>query len=182
MIKNNVKEIVLLSGWLQSGKDTVGNFLVTKYGFKRYAYADALKNELSTMLNFDRGLMDTIQGKKQMVNGITIRQHLIKHGQAMRNIDPLYWVKTVCNQIIIEDHPRIVITDCRMLNEIEHIMEIFGKNKVVCCRINRWTEAPLQDETENTLDNFNFDLVINNDGNVENLYEQLIMSFDNKYN
>ena len=182
MIKNNVKTIVLLSGWLQSGKDTVGNFLVTKYGFKRYAYADALKNELSTKLKFDRGLMDIIQGKNQMVNDMTIRQHLITHGQAMRNIDPLYWVKIVCNKIIIEDYPRIVITDCRMCNEIEHIIDTFGKNKVISCRINRWTVAPLQDETENTLDNFNFDIVINNDGNVEKLYKQLIMSFDNKYN
>ncbi len=179
LINRPSKTIILLSGWMQSGKDTVGEVLVTKYDFKRYAYADALKDELSNLLQIDRQLFDTIEGKNKLLQGKTIRQHLIDYGQARRKSDSLYWVKIVCKLITQEHNSRIVITDCRMLNEIEHIIETFGKNQVICCRINRWKEPPLKDETEMALDDFPFDIVIDNDNDTVTFHEKIIKTFDN---
>lgn len=39
--------VIAVSGWKQSGKDLSANFLVNKYGFKRLAFADALKVNVS---------------------------------------------------------------------------------------------------------------------------------------
>lgn len=43
---DNERKIVVIGGRSQSGKDTVGNHLVNRYGYERYAFADKLKESL----------------------------------------------------------------------------------------------------------------------------------------
>jgi hypothetical protein len=60
-------KIVLLSGWSQAGKDTLGSILVAEHGFKRFAFADAAKDVAAKQYGFDRALADTQEGKQTVV-------------------------------------------------------------------------------------------------------------------
>lgn len=171
-------KIVILSGWLQAGKDTMGEVLCKRFGFKRYAFADVMKDELASVLKIDRKLLDCGKGKKLVHEGKTIRQHLIDYGQGKRKEDPYVWVKKVCEKINKDKPQLVVITDWRMPNEIEGVIKEFGHDNVISCRINRWIEPPLKDYTELALDDFPFDHVISNifdldflDGKVNHFME-----------
>ena len=36
-------QVVAISGWKQSGKDTAADYLINEHGFRRFAFADVLK-------------------------------------------------------------------------------------------------------------------------------------------
>jgi hypothetical protein len=57
------KTLILISGWKESGKDTVYNFLQRKYGFIRVAFADLLKDQTATMYPVKRDELDSTAWK-----------------------------------------------------------------------------------------------------------------------
>lgn len=46
--------VVLVSGWMGSGKDTLVDRLVKQHGFVRFGFADELKDDVSKEMGFDR--------------------------------------------------------------------------------------------------------------------------------
>lgn len=178
--------IIFISGYLQSGKDTVGNFLVKKYDFIRLAFADELKNEVSKLYNIDRLLMDTSNGKKQSIDvnieGVTtVRDLLICHGKSRRDFDEKYWALKIVDKIHSlsqNGHDKFVISDWRFYNEYQTIVEDpyikSNDGRVLTWRINRWDIPPSTDESEISLDKFNFDKIIDNKQiQQQDLYEKI---------
>ncbi len=51
-------KVVAISGWVTSGKDTMANLLIEKYGFKRIGFADPLKDNVARDFNLDRASLD----------------------------------------------------------------------------------------------------------------------------
>lgn len=168
--------IVMLSGWMGSGKDTVGNYLCNTFGMKRLAFADALKTKLSTEYNIPIEWMYSEQGKATFVDRYqkTVRQLLIDFGMGERAKDPCVWIKAVIAQV---GNDNVVITDWRLENEFTEMVNAFGKQNVLTVRINRFDKCPYQDMTETTLDTFPFDMVIDNKGNLDELYAELFKNF-----
>jgi hypothetical protein len=185
--------VLMLSGYMKSGKDTVGDYLCENYGFTRFAFADVLKDEVSQIYNIERSLLDTQEGKASTVlksgghpfksriaififslfgKTTTIRRILIKHGQKRRKENVSYWVDKVSKKIKGSNVLRAVITDWRFPNEYTRLREE-GWN-IVPWRIHRWSEPPLIDETELALDNFVTDdagtTVIDNTGSFKDLF------------
>lgn len=169
----------MLSGWLQSGKDTVAEILVKDLGFTRFAFADILKDYVALNYDIPRYLMDSTNGKDTIIKNKSVRRHLIDIGQDKRSHDPLYWVKPVCKQIQSSNCDRVVITDWRLPNERDEICRVFGIENVVTARIQRWSKPPLVDETEIALDNFNFDIIIDNTKTIEFLVTVVHSNFIN---
>lgn len=98
---------IAFSGKAGSGKTTMANYLVEHFGFVRYSFADAVKEiatEIFGMEDKDRGLLQAI-------------------GTKMREIDVDVWVQYTMNKIEAEDHPNVVIDDCRFLNEAERLKD-----------------------------------------------------------
>jgi len=56
--------IVALSGWKGSGKDTAASILVEKYGFRRIAFADVLKDMVADQYGIDRTSLDDPKRKE----------------------------------------------------------------------------------------------------------------------
>lgn len=54
----NKRVIVSVSGLIGSGKDTVGQHLVTEYGFKRMSFSSALKDAVASIFQLDREMLD----------------------------------------------------------------------------------------------------------------------------
>ncbi len=50
------KKCILVTGCAGSGKDTVANYLIKKYGYKKFAFADPLKKISLILFNLQRDL------------------------------------------------------------------------------------------------------------------------------
>jgi deoxyadenosine/deoxycytidine kinase len=60
-------DVILLSGYPGSGKDTVGEALSQKYGYKRIAFADALKRICAEKFNVDLTLFHDVNMKDHVI-------------------------------------------------------------------------------------------------------------------
>jgi dephospho-CoA kinase len=101
---------ILLIGKAGSGKDTVADYLGQRYGFKRYAFADKLK-QIALELFPDMFK----QGKP--------RSLLQNIGTYFRTIDEDVWVNYVLRRIQAEAPEHAVISDCRYANELHRCLE-----------------------------------------------------------
>ena len=120
--------IIALSGKKGSGKDTIGKYFINK-GFKRIAFADALKDICKIMFNLsDEQLNGDLKESIDIRYNKTPREILQYIGSLMRdNLDNLIqnmgkniWINIV-NNLIINNGYNYVITDLRYQNEYEFI-------------------------------------------------------------
>ena len=118
--------IIGLTGYAQSGKDTVANILVEKYGYQRIAFADpirALLYETNPMLKEGyrvQGLVDVYGWDKVKVDYPEARRLLQELGLGARKLfGDMFWV----NQALkgIDASGKYVITDVRFPNEAKAI-------------------------------------------------------------
>jgi hypothetical protein len=174
------KTIVIVSGYSQSGKDTLGAHLVKTYGFTRFAFADELKDDIAFEFpNISRSLLDTHQGKsKPYFNPFvgelqTVRHLLISYGQYRRSQDVNYWVNRVTAKLDRLDCDKVIITDWRFPNEFETLKKWSERHagwKVITVRIDRHPESPVNDpESENALDDFVLDHRIKNPIEIDDI-------------
>lgn len=174
-------KIILLSGWSGSGKDTVADYLVTKHGYKKFAFATPLKDLSAELYKFPRELADSQEGKRQLwrvgYSKKTIRQILLDVARIdkFRFGDDIYADETVAQIAKESPDAKIVISDTRYLNEIRVILDfaIKEKHKFAVWRISRTdkTTSPVDDISEHALDTYKADAYISNPGDsLENLY------------
>jgi hypothetical protein len=183
--------IIGLSGYAQSGKDTLGAVLVSNYGFTRFAFADALKEVVYRLNPFIQWeiLVDSAgpYTKHQRVQDVVdahgwemakripeVRRLLQVMGtEAGRQVlGDNIWVDTVLNQINGRD---AVITDCRFPNEAEAVKARGG----YVVRVTRpGVEAVNAHPSETALDDYPFDCIVNNNGSLS--YLEIVVS--NMYN
>jgi len=163
--------IIGLSGYARSGKDTVAKFLVDEYGFERIAFADPIRNILYAMnplLGGDRlAPMVDEYGWDIAKSNPEVRGLLQSLGYAARNhLDKDIWIVTAL-QKMLEAGKHYVVTDVRFLNEADVL-----KNELDAqlWRVERPDVVAVNDHiSEWELNGYNFDRVLNNDGNVEEL-------------
>ena len=101
--------IIGLTGYAQSGKDTVANILVEKYGYQRVAFADpirALLYEANPMLKEGyrvQGLVDSYGWDKVKVDYPEARRLLQDLGVGARKIfGDMFWVQQALSQVNLE--------------------------------------------------------------------------------
>lgn len=164
---------IALSGRMASGKSLVAKYLVKQYGFKELAFAARLKEMAAELFNVD------VKHKDEA--GRLLLQQLAHH---MRAIDPMIWVRYIIRRIPIEG--AVVVSDVRYPNEF-HTLQSLGFT-MVCMYMSPFTRqeiighvypgipAILQDDySERALDDFKFDVTINNDKGVplDQVYRQV---------
>lgn len=160
------KLIIGLGFQARAGKDTVAEYLVNNYGFKRYAFADRLKEVCSSLMHenafgdgFKTSSFETSPGV-----AMTGGQLLQRAGVALRNtIDEDLWVNIVRKQIEESDYTHIVIPDCRFINEGHIIKEMGG----VLVRIRRPGIASDLHISEQEGAKINWDHMLVNDGTLD---------------
>lgn len=160
-----MKMLILVSGKAGSGKDTVGDYLVSKYGFRKYAFADRLK-EIAFLLGWN-GVKDE--------RGRRLLQEL---GTVGRNYDSDIWIRFVFDKISKERSERVVITDCRYVNEFVETAGFardsgyeFLPLHVVCPGAGLAGPSG-EHESERECENMPA-VMVRNDGTVEELYAKI---------
>ena len=176
--------IVGLGHQARVGKDTVAEFLVNGHGFKRLAFADALKAmayDIDPFVGSDptsplipaglSRIVDTV-GWEQAKELMAVRHFLQNLGLAARaHIDVDVWVDIVLNQAVTSDKP-VVITDVRFPNEFDTLRSA-GAVLVKVTRPGVESNAGTH-TSETALADAPWDHVVVNDGSLRQLYQRVI--------
>ena len=136
--------IIGICGFQGSGKDTMANILIEKYGFIKISYASTLKDIICLLFGWCRELMEGDTEKSRMwretvdewwaekldIPGLTPRMVMQKIGTDLfrKHFNENIWVHIVEKKIKdIGFLQNVVITDCRFPNEIELLRKFGGK-------------------------------------------------------
>mgnify|MGYP003340526973 CR=1 FL=1 len=177
--------IIGLSGYARSGKDTVAQVLVEKYGFQRIAFADKIREFLYDLNpRLDHTLKDSLRLRDIVdVNGWekakihkVVREYLQDIGVSARNVfGEEFWIK----QALASMHTgNVVITDVRFPNEARVIKKLDGE----LWRVIRPGILPINDHiSEHALDGWEFDFDIYNDSDVNNLTNDIHILMEDEH-
>jgi len=139
--------IVALSGWKESGKSTVADYLVRTHKFRKLSFAAPLKAEVR------RAGFCNVLAKPTPPH---IRRLLQAWGQARRAEDPDYWIRLMDAELnqrsLFDEH--FVIDDLRFLNEYNYLHGR-GAHMIRIQRMNQRSEDT--DISEHDLDDVPFD-------------------------
>ena len=175
----------------RAGKDTCGDYLVKKLGYKSLSFAGPLKEACSSLFNFNneqlygdlKEVVDPAWGISprralQFVGTDLFRNHI---GELLPEVGNGFW--TTClkvnylKQIKANPDAKFVITDVRFQNEVDLIHELGGK----VVKIERPISHNSQDtqDTQDTHSSEDIDHVIGynctlvNDGTLDDLYNKV---------
>lgn len=172
-------KIYCVSGKARSGKDTATNIMkkILEKENKKvliFHYADLLTMICTKYFGWD--------GKKDE-KGRSLLQHTGTDIIRKKNKDFFVNFALQIFDIFNDVWDYVIIPDCRFENEIKML-----KNQdlhITSLRVNRkelttsgttsfLSEKQLKHSSENSLDNYDFDFIINNDGTLEELKEKII--------
>lgn len=169
-------QILLVGGYLQSGKDLAANYICKNYGFERFGFADCLKDEVSEKFGLARESLDTSTGKEVQYDELyTVRDLLIKYGNEKREVDPAYWIKKVIQKIEQRqsNNSKVIIPDFRYPLEYHFCKMHFPSSVISTMKICRYTYPKRTDLSETSLENFTFDYYIDNSKDIAHFYTNL---------
>ncbi len=108
--------LIGVTGFKRSGKDTFAKVLVDKIGYKRLAFADALKKEVAEFLGIP---VEELEMDKEKWRGV-----LQYHGCAVRWKDEDHWVDCLSeyrDRLRVQCPTKFVVSDVRFRNEANWI-------------------------------------------------------------
>ena len=188
---DNLPLIIGITGKKFNGKDTLGNYL-SKYGYKRMAFADPLKEVLRTVFHFnDEQLYGEDKEKPDEYWKIaprTVMQFvgtdLFRHqiNKILPNIGNNIWIEVIKRQIIeiwkTNPKQKIVMTDLRFPNEINLIKELNGTIIRVKRNIDKnYNDFVVIHESETYIDTLTVDYDFENNSSKPDLFKK----FDDLY-
>lgn len=173
-----MQEIIGISGWARSGKDTIADYLVEHHGFVKLSLATPMREALYRLdpriedwSNMSWSLQQAVNlfGWEGMKTSFPSLRGLMQRmgtevGREMFGED--FWVDQVIKEA--NKHDKVVIADCRYFNEAEAVRVAGGQ----VWRVSRDSVTAANDhESEIGLDNYNFDLKLDNNTTIEDLHK-----------
>lgn len=167
-------KIILISGKAGHGKDTVGDYLTEKLdaqGKKVLVchFGDAVKHVCTKFFGWDG--RKTPEGRK-------LTQHVAT--DTTRAKYPNFWADFIVKllDVFYDEWDVVLIPDLRFTNEVTLMQNWFPD--VTTLRVNRpgfvreeFNEDTLKHVSENQLDDYNFDYVIDNNSTLDDLYKKV---------
>lgn len=194
-------ELIGLSGFARSGKDTAAAVLVEEFGFVKVAFADKLRDmiyALNPIVVADarhHGMFPEPDYSGKVYK--RLQDVIDEYGWDNYKTCPFYWEirellqrqgteagrLTLWDTIWIDaaltglpEDARVVVSDCRFKNEARAIRDRGGS----IVRIDRpGTKAANEHPSEHDLDGYDFDGYITNDGTTDD-YRQTVIGFANR--
>ncbi len=193
--------ILAVCGFEGSGKDTVSNIIVEKYGYKRISFAGVLKDILAVLFDWDRELLEGITDESREWRE-TVDEWWSKELN-IPNFTPRYAMQHIATDVLrkhfhtdiwllavkrkIMKMGKVIITDARFKNEIDFIKTLDGKLIHVYNEIPPWFEFYAAAETDTPfyeMENMHrsqyewvrskFDSKISNNSDLEDLRREVV--------
>lgn len=168
--------LVGLIGKKRSGKDSFARPLVEEHGFRRFAFADPLKEavlQTDPIVAFCTNpirLSTVVEriGWEEAKEYPEVRRLLQNYGVAIRGIEPDFWVRATLDRALqhASEVGPVVVTDVRFPNEADEVRDAGG----TIVRIVR--PGLSSDDThasETALDDYEEDRLVVNSGTLESL-------------
>jgi hypothetical protein len=165
--------IIGLTGYAQSGKDTVAKVLVEHYGFTRVAFADPIRKLLYEMNPAVKdgdyrlqGVVDAYGWDVAKTAFPEVRRLLQDLGVGARNVfGEDFWVKQALVNYKLGD--KVVVTDVRFTNEADYLKSF---PEAQLWRIKRMGVGAVNGHvSERDMDGYQVDQIFANNGTLENL-------------
>jgi len=162
-----MKQIFLISGKAQHGKDSIAKFLKEKLPGETLIlhYADYLKIIAKLYLGWDGEKDEKGRTLLQWLGTERVRQELGR---------PLFWVKNVCDtiEIISDRYDYFCVPDCRFENEVYYPKALFpgfvtSINVIRDNYISTLSEKQKMHPSETALDGFRFDYTIHSNSGLD---------------
>ncbi len=179
--------IIGFIGLIGSGKSTSSDYLVNKYGFRKYAFSSKLKQICAIIFDWDINMLNAITPELREIReqkdiywsnklGFTVtpRSMLQYIGtEIMREkIHNDIWIISTIKEILNNGNDAC-IEDVRFMNEIQKIKD----NDGIIIRIKRTNDPLIPLETQHISEyawaNCTPDYIIENNGSLDDLYAQL---------
>jgi hypothetical protein len=164
--------LIGLTGYAQSGKDTFASILVEKYGYSRIAFADKIRDFLyginpmvaCSPTGYLQDLVNLV-GWDKAKQEPQVRRLLQDLGISARDlISEDIWVTAALSSVSKDQ--RVVITDVRFENEAAMIKSMGGQ----LWRVKRSGVGPVNDHvSESEMDGYKVDQIFVNNGTLEEL-------------
>lgn len=163
--------IIGLSGYARSGKDEVANILVNKFGFKRVAFADAIRSfvlKVNPILENGKRVNEMVNEfgwdiTKAQTETRRLLQEIGVVGREMFGDD--VWIKTAFKDLNLYTD-NVVVSDVRFRNEASFVTKDQGR----LWRVLREGVGPVNNHiSETDLDDAYFNAYVPNNGTLEEL-------------
>jgi len=174
--------LVGICGKAGSGKDTVGDYLVKQYGFKRIALADPIKRLVEDVFVLDKHMVYDRMAREQPLEswpGWTVRKLLQFIGTELfrENIDDAIWVKSLWYRICDDKDNNYVVTDVRFPNELQYFKDNALKNHMPFVSMKTVREGcngvvGLQGHASEAYD-LEAEYILENNGTFQDLYSKV---------
>jgi hypothetical protein len=192
--------IIAISGLIGSGKDTVADYLVNLHEFRRESFAGNLKNAMCEIFGWDREMLegrskssrkwreqvDPWWAERLGIPHLTPRWILQHVGTDVirGHFHDDMWLASLENKLR-KTNDNIIISDVRFKNEVKMLKKLGA----VCVEITRgdrpaWYQYALDSDykkletlkvhkSEYDWIGTEFDATLNNNGSLDNLYQQI---------
>lgn len=193
-MKANTVKIIGICGKKESGKDTVGDYILSHYeGYTKLSFAGALKDICKILypLLTDDHLTDHVLKEKIEVDTLqnqSPRMIMQRVGTDLfrKHYDENIWIRILNDSIRrhIQENQcyKFVITDVRFQNELDYILSTF--EDAMMLNIQRETKSGVVDQhiTENGLLSCESMITIENNGTLSELYQKVdhVLNITNK--
>ena len=173
--------LLLLSGWSQSGKDSVAKILVESYDFQRFAFADPIKEDVANNHKIPLEWCHDQRKKAELLGdtGRTLREEIIRVAEAARQVDPGCWARKLSVHLqkeIKRGKNKFVISDWRNLEELLTLQKCIPSLHILPIRVVRPSQliSPVPDRTEYSLLGFPFWRELHNESTLPKLLLEVI--------
>lgn len=172
--------LVGICGKAGAGKDTIGDYLIDKYGFKKIALADPIKRLVKDVFVLDdHTVYDRVAREQQLENwpDWTVRKLLQFIGTELfrENIDDAVWVKSLWYRIQADKETNYVVTDIRFPNELQFFKDNDADGDFVCLKVIREGQDGNVGISGHASEAYDLqgDQEIDNNGSYEDLYNKI---------
>jgi hypothetical protein len=170
-------QIVMLSGWAGSGKDTVANILTSEHGYTRFAFADALKYDVHECTGIPMQILHSPHMKMEALpfpidgfpDAITYRDVIIQHAARQRALDNDIYSRKVVDEIRAKKPARVVISDWRYQREYEVLKDAFPEVTIRKVAIRNLSVPQMDIPSEHDLDDAPMDTIVHNNTTLTDL-------------
>lgn len=168
--------ILFIRGFAGAGKDTFGRIFTDQLGYKRFAFADYLKEIVSAKYGVPLATLHSQAGKEGYTpDGTrTWRQVLLDEAAEHRARNPDVFATMCADAMFAETaYDKFVITDWRFPNELRVLRDRFPSAKIFTILIRRKSQngvSPVAHSSEYHLYEHSPDFIVENNGSEADLF------------